>query len=179
MVVYNYFGGVPELVRAMADRGFDELRAAFDAVPVTEDPIGDLFVLAATCREKARANPHLYDLMFGLSSRATYRPAADAGTRLAGHSPAFQAGYGVVLDACRRLVDSGRVRAGDPAVVCAQLWSFVHGFISLELAEHFTDFDDPVVDVLVPMGVVFAVGLGDDLARAQASHDAAVERIRA
>jgi hypothetical protein len=29
---------------------------------------------------------------------------------------------------------------------------FVHGFITLELAEHLMEFDDPVAKVLVPMG---------------------------
>ncbi len=47
---------------------------------------------------------------------------------------------------------SGRVRQQEPEVLAAQLWSFVHGFITLELAEHFVEFDDPVAQVLVPMG---------------------------
>jgi hypothetical protein len=46
----------------------------------------------------------------------------------------------------------------------------VHGYITLELAEHFVEFDDPVAHVLVPMGVNVAVGLGDNRERAQASH---------
>ena len=53
------------------------------------------------------------------------------------------------------------------------LWSFVHGYISLELAEHFVEVDDPVAQVLVPMGVNLAVGLGDERERAEASHEAA------
>jgi hypothetical protein len=56
--------------------------------------------------------------------------------------------------------------------VAAQLWSYVHGCITLELAEHFVEFDDPVAQVLQPMGVNLAVGLGDDRERAQASHEA-------
>ena len=55
--------------------------------------------------------------------------------------------------------------------VAAALWSFVHGYITLELAEHFVEFDDPVRNVLLPMGVTFSVGLGDSSERAQASHD--------
>ncbi len=175
MVVYSHFGGVPELVQAMADRGFEELGNALAAVPATDDPILDLFMLAATCREVARANPHLYDLMFGLSSRATYRPT-EASVRLSGHSPAFRAAYAQVLAACDRLVRSGRIDPSPPEVVAAQLWSFVHGFISLELADHFVEFDDPIAQVLIPMGVTFSVGLGDTLNRAQASHEQALRR---
>ena len=50
--------------------------------------------------------------------------------------------------------------------------SFVHGYITLELAEHFVEFDDPVAQALLPMSVNFAVGLGDKRERAQASHAA-------
>ncbi len=69
---------------------------------------------------------------------------------------------------------SGRVGPAQPDVIAAALWSFVHGYITLELAEHFAGFDDPVQQVLLPMGVTFTVGLGDTRERAQASHEAAV-----
>ncbi|RZL84165.1 MAG: TetR/AcrR family transcriptional regulator [Rhodococcus sp. (in: high G+C Gram-positive bacteria)] len=173
MVVYHHFGGIPELVRAVADHGFTELGTAFSRVPVTEDPVVDLFALALTCRRLARDNPHLYDLMFGLSTRATYRPL-ESDVWLSGHSPAFRDAYAHVTDACARLVSSGRVGPHLPEVVAAQLWSFVHGYITLELGEHFAEFDDAVAQVLLPMGVNFAVGLGDTRERAQASHERAV-----
>jgi hypothetical protein len=57
---------------------------------VTEDPITDLFAIALTCRRVARANPHLYDLIFGLSTRATYRPVSQSEVRRSGRSPAFR-----------------------------------------------------------------------------------------
>src|SRR5882762_9105785 len=135
MVVYSHFGGIPELTRAVIDQGFKALDAAFTQLPVTDDPIADLAVQALTCRRVARENPHLYDLMFGLSTRSTYRPVAESGVRLSGRSPAFRRAYAHVAEACARLISSGRVRQQDPDVVAAQLWSFVHGFITLELAE--------------------------------------------
>ncbi len=174
MAVYHHFGGIAELIRAVADRGFTELDRAFSQVPVTEDPIADLFAMALMTRRVARQNPHLYDLMFGLSTRrATYRPLSDSDVRLSGRSPAFRGAYVHVTDACERLMRSGRVRQQEPEVLAAQLWSFVHGFITLELAEHFVEFDDPVAQVLVPMGVNLAVGLGDKRERAEVSHEAA------
>ncbi|TQC43019.1 TetR/AcrR family transcriptional regulator [Rhodococcus sp. WS4] len=173
MVVYHHFGGIPELVRAVVDHGFTELGIAFSRVGATDDPIADLFTMALTCRRIARENPHLYDLMFGLSTRATYRPL-ESDERLSGHSPAFRAAHARVTDVCARLVSSGRVGAQDPEVVAAQLWSFVHGYITLELGEHFVEFDDAVMQVLLPMGVNFSVGLGDTRELAQASHEKAV-----
>ncbi|EDY56570.1 MULTISPECIES: TetR-like C-terminal domain-containing protein [Streptomyces] len=172
MVVYSHFGGIPELMSAVADHGFKELGRAFALVPVTEDPIADLFAMALTCRRLASDNPHLYDLMFGLSTRATYRPSTGANPRLSGHSPAFREAHVHITAACERLVHSGRVEQREPEVMAAQLWSMVHGYITLELAEHFVEFEDAVAQVLLPMGVNFAVGLGDQRTRAEVSHQA-------
>src|SRR5207247_11009329 len=119
------------------------------------------------------ANPHLSDLMFGLSARrATYRALPDPDVRSSGRSPAFRGAYVHLAEACARLVSSGRVGRQEPEAVAAQLWSYVHGCITLELAEHFAEFDDPVAQVLLPMGVNLVAGLGDDRERAQASHEA-------
>jgi AcrR family transcriptional regulator len=173
MAVYHYFGGIAELMHAVVDQGFKELDRAFAQVPVTEDPLADLFAMALMTRRVARENPHLYDLMFGLSTRrATYRPLPDSDVRFSGRSPAFQGAYLHLSEACARLLGSGRVRPQEPEVLAAQLWSFVHGCITLELAEHFVEFDDPIAQVLQPMGVNLAVGLGDARERAEASHEA-------
>jgi hypothetical protein len=50
---------------------------------------------------------------------------------------------------------------------------FVHGFITLELSETFVDCEDPARQLLLPMGVNLAVGLGDTRERATASHELA------
>src|SRR5438552_2420989 len=173
MAVYHHFGGIAELMCAVVDQGFKELDKAFSQVPVTEDPLADLYAMALTTRRVARENPHLYDLMFGLSTRrATYRPLSDSDVRSSGRSPAFRGAYVHLADACARLVSSGRVGRQEPEAVAAQLWSYVHGCITLELADHFAELDDPVAQVLLPMGVNLVVGLGDDREGAQASHEA-------
>jgi hypothetical protein len=111
--------------------------------------------------------------MFGLSTRGSYRPQQAESSGASGRSPAFRAAYAHVAEACARLVESGRVRQQDPDGIAAQLWSFVHGFITLELAETFVGFDDPVRQVLLPLGVNVSVGLGDTRERAEVSHLAA------
>ncbi|TCJ23938.1 TetR/AcrR family transcriptional regulator [Nocardioides jejuensis] len=176
MVVYNYFGGVPELLSAVEDHGFHQLGAAFAAVGASEDPVADLFTMALTTLAFARTNPHLYDAMFGLSTRATYRPTPTKAERRAGHSPAFNAAYAHVIAAAARLGVDGGLAVEDPRAAAGALWSFVHGYVSLDLANHFAEFDDPVRQVLVPMGVTFCVGLGADRASALASHEAALLR---
>ena len=175
MVVYHHLVGVPELVWAVIDHGFREIESAFAQVPVTDDPVTDLFFMALVVRDMARANPHLYDMMFGLSTRATYRPT-DKVARRSGHSEAFQAAYAHVTAACERLVAYEGVQAVDAKSIAAGLWSTMHGYISLELADHFVEFEDPVRAIMMPAGVVFTVGLGADLASAKASHEEALRR---
>jgi AcrR family transcriptional regulator len=177
MVVYNYFGGVPELLNAVVDHGFNQIGEAFAQVGASEDPVADLFTMALTTLAYARSNPHLYDAMFGLSTRATYRPTTARGERRAGHSPAFNAAYAHVTEAAARLGASGSLTADDPRQVAGALWSYMHGYITLELANQFAEFDDPVRQVLVPMGVTFCVGLGADPVTALASHESALARV--
>jgi AcrR family transcriptional regulator len=170
MVVYSHFGGIPELLDAVIEEGFNQLCASFAEIPATDDPLADLCSIAQQTRLSARQNPHLYDLMFGLSKRATYRPLKDRAGSQSGTSPGFLAAFEHVVASCARLVESGRVGDRDPRILAGQLWSTVHGFITLELADHFADFDDPVTTFLFQLGTDLAVGWGDDPTRAAASH---------
>lgn len=178
MTVYHHLGGIPELLQAVIDEGFRNLDRALDAVARTDDPVADLFGQALASRYLAQSNPHLYDLMFGLSTRGSYRAPA-ALNHVGGHSEGFQAPYSRLVEASTRLVQSGRIRSGeDPESVATQLWSSVHGFITLELADHFAQFRNPLRQVLEPMMVNLAVGMGDSREEAIASHAAAISSWR-
>lgn len=177
MAVYSHFGGVPELTHAVIADGFKTLGTAFGNIPVTDDPVADLAVTALTCRRVAQRSPHLYDLMFGLSNRATYRPPTSCGKAPPQTAQGFRDAYAHVVAACTRLVNSDRVDDHEPHAVTAQLWSVVHGFITLELSGTFAAWSDPVRDVLLPLGVNFSVGLGDSRESAQRSHDVAALRL--
>lgn len=170
MVVYTHFGGVPELVRAVADHGFRQLENLFSEVPPSPDPVADLFAMALSCRDFALANPHLYDLMFGLSTRATYRPVRGHDVRRDGHSSAFRGAFAHIATAASRLLRLSPSSSLDTPMVAASLWSMVHGFITLELGRHLDDFEDSVSDLLLPMAVTFCAGLGLDEASVRASH---------
>jgi Transcriptional regulator len=172
--VYYHLGGLPELIQAVVDRGFRDLGRAFTSVPASDDPVADLFSMALTSLAFARRNPHLYDLMFGLSTRGSYRQPQASGRDSAVRSEAFQAAYTHLVGACRRLVQAGRIRSeSDPAAVADQLWSCVHGFITLELGGYLDRSGDPVGSVLQPMTVNLLVGLGDAAELAHASHTSA------
>jgi AcrR family transcriptional regulator len=171
MAVYYHLGGIPELLRAVVDQGFRDLERAFAAVSPSDDPVADLFAMALATRRLAQRSPHLYDLMFGLSTRGSYRPPGSPSAGAGGRSEAFQAAYAHLVQACTRLVHSGRIRADeDPVIVGTQLWTCVHGFVALELGGHFTQFPDPVRQVLQATTVNVLIGLGDTAERAHASH---------
>jgi AcrR family transcriptional regulator len=183
MAVYYHLGGIPELLQAVIDQGFRDLDQAFSAVPPCDDPVTMLFAMALATRKFAQDNPHLYDLMFGLSTRGSYRASQTARSGASGRSEEFQAAYARLVHECVQLVASGRVRSDeDPEAIAPQLWSAVHGFVTLELGDHFVQFADPVGQVLQPMMVNLLVGLGDGPAACRASHTAAIRasgRIRA
>lgn len=170
MGVYTHFGGVPELLQAVADEGFERQARIFANVADTDDPMTDLCAMALACRDFAKANPHLYDLMFGLSIQGRYSPSRGTpAPESRERSAAFKASYGFLLGQCRRLVETGCVREVDPDRVAGQLWSALHGFIMLELGGYFAAVGDPAAEVLVPMCVNLIVGLGADPVRANAS----------
>jgi len=170
MGVYTHFGGVPELLQAVADEGFERQARIFACVADTDDPMTDLCAMALACRDFAKANAHLYDLMFGLSIQGRYSPSRGTPAQEPRErSAAFNTSYGFLLGKCGRLVESDDVRAVDPDRLAKQLWSALHGFIMLELGGYFVSVADPAAEVLMPMCVNLIVGLGADPERANAS----------
>jgi len=161
MGVYTHFGGVPELLEAVANEGLRRLAAAFESVPITDDPLADLCALSLACRDVARSNPHLYDLMFGLSIHGRYSPSRGPAVPVVNErSPVFKGAYAHLLGACTRLVDAKCVRKTEPSRIALQLWGAVHGFVMLELAGQFADVTDPPAEVLLPMCNNVVIGLG-------------------
>jgi hypothetical protein len=80
--------------------------------------------------------------------------------------------------ACGLLVLSERIRVDeDPEIVAAQLWSCVHGFVTLELGGHFSRIPDTVHQILQAMTVNVVVGLGDTAERAEGSHVRAINNL--
>ncbi|MCX2729250.1 TetR/AcrR family transcriptional regulator [Saccharopolyspora sp. NFXS83] len=159
MAVYHYFGGMPQLLAAVVDEGFRRLDVRLAAVPSTDDAVTDLGGLALAYRAAARDNPHLYDLMFGLPASGGAPP---------GESEVAERAYGHLVAAADRVARAGRIREQEPARAAAQLWSMLHGYVTLELSGHFDRFDD-LDQVFIPMATNLIVGLGDAPDRAARS----------
>jgi AcrR family transcriptional regulator len=57
MAVYTYFGGIKQLIHAMAREGFARLSRRLEQVPLTDDPAADLFGLGLAYRDHALDSP--------------------------------------------------------------------------------------------------------------------------
>ena len=133
-VVYSLFGDKAGLVREMFLAGFERLEAAFAAVPRTTDPVADLLALGRAYRANARANPHLYELMFGRPVKE-FTPDAAAAARI---RPTFDA----LIAAVARCVDEGAFAPAAPEDIAVQLNAVTHGLSSLELRGALGDPDE-------------------------------------
>ncbi|MEV5848697.1 WHG domain-containing protein [Streptomyces sp. NPDC051985] len=173
--VYYHLGGLPELLQAVIDQAFRDLDEDFGTVAAEGDPVAELFTMALAAHRLAQGNPHLYDLMFGLSTRGSYRPPKSRSASLGAGSEAFRDAYAHLVQACVRLLDSERVRAGaEPEIIASQLWSCVHGFITLDLGGQFSQFEDPVRQVLGPVTTSVLIALGADPEQAAESYAVAL-----
>jgi AcrR family transcriptional regulator len=172
MAVYHHFGGMPELLAAVSDEGFRKLGARLESVPDTEDAVADLCRRGLAYRAAAQDNRHLYDLMFGLSAPGGYRPLSretappdTTDQALEAASSVGQAAFGHLVSSCARAIESGRINGEDPMHAASQLWSILHGYVTLELAGHFGQLDG-LTEVFFPLSINVLIGLGDTRERA-------------
>ncbi len=149
MAVYTHFGAKDDLVAAVVQEAFARLHAELEAVPVTDDPAADLGAIAAAYRRNARANAHLYRVMFGLNPMALTDPAAEL--RAGGPPHPFAVGleaFGALVAGVARCVDAGLV-VGDPGELALQVWATAHGAVSLELTGFLGPDGGPTYDAAV------------------------------
>ena len=123
MGVYNHLGGKDGLIEALLVRGFDRLRAAVE--PGDEpDMLDRLTNSQRRYRDFALANPHLYAMMF-------------ENTLPHERSPAFSEHAAAAFTALVRNIElaaaTGAITAPEPRVAAQQIWSAVHGAVTLEL----------------------------------------------
>lgn len=165
MAVYTHFGGMAALVDAVAREGFRRLIANMATVGQSDDPVADLYRLALAYRRTAVEHPELFTLMF--REAGAHGQAVGDLLKESPDSEAAASFRGMVA-AVSRTIEAGRLK-GDPLSVASQIWSAIHGYVTLELLGHFGRGDRGVSEVLSPLCVTLVVGLGDSPAAARAS----------
>jgi AcrR family transcriptional regulator len=124
IAVYHYFGGKDGVVDTLYRDGFERLASAMSAVPVTDDPVGDLRLICRAYRERALASPASYAVMFTRPVRG-YTPSEQS-VKIA------RGVYVRLVTAVARCVDRGAFD-GDPREIAHLLYGVLHGMLMLEL----------------------------------------------
>jgi AcrR family transcriptional regulator len=130
MGVYNRLGGKDGLVDALLIRGFDLLTASIEGSAALSQgaTMHDRFLACGrNYRAFALANQHFYAIMFEGAiprDRETDNPLVEE------HA---SASFTALVRLVELGVASGTMNAPEPAEVAQQIWSAVHGAVSLEL----------------------------------------------
>lgn len=183
MAVYTHFGGMRELIAAVAEEGLRQFDAAL-TVPQTEDPVADLMAVGGAYRRYAIERPHMYRLMFGSTSAHGIRaPAGNVLTLTLAEIEQHEPSFAHVVRAVHRSMHAGRITkcsADDDASVvatAAQFWALIHGFVMLELAGYYGDpsvSGAALMPVLAAMTENLLIALGDTPEQVHRSQLAAV-----
>ena len=181
MAVYTHFGGMAALVDEVARAGFLRLSEWLAQVGETDDPVADIFSLARTYRQAVAEQPQLFAVAFGQSAPGGKRATLSDLTTEEGREAAQEGleAFAHIVRATERAIRAGRFRPADEYQAAAQLWSALHGFVTLEASGHFGPDEQGIDHILLPLGITMAVGLGDTVDRARASAEAAKAAWRA
>ena len=126
MAIYTYFGGMPELWRAIRHEGFSRLAAQLHEVTETADPVADLTMLGRAYCANAVGNPDLYRVAF--MQDPLDEVDAEAG------SEAFT----LLVAGVERCIAAGRFDPADAEELATEFWALGHGVIALALARLIT-----------------------------------------
>ena len=125
MGVYSRLGGKEGLVNALLVRGFDLLRAALARSGKPADPLDRLRVSGQRYRRFALDNRSYYAIMFeGVVPHDFNAP------EVAEHG---EAAFGELVRDVELAAAAGVIAAPDSREVAQQIWSCVHGAVTLEL----------------------------------------------
>ena len=124
MGVYNRLGGKDGLVNALLIKGFDRLRAALGQAR-EPDPLQRLRASGERYRDFALDSRPYYAIMFEGAI-----PHDFSSPEVAEHATAA---FGALVRTVEFAAAAGVIAAPDPREVAQQIWSCVHGAVTLEL----------------------------------------------
>jgi AcrR family transcriptional regulator len=129
MGVYSRLGGKDGLVAVLLIRGFDRLRAAVESAmdaPSDEGMYARLVTCGLGYRKFALDNPHFYAIMFEDAIPQQF----DKNEEVSEHATAA---FYALVRSVEMAAAAGVIAAPDPVEAAQQIWSGVHGAVSLEL----------------------------------------------
>ena len=124
MGVYSRFGNKDGLLEALFVHGFDTLQTAIET-PSDASPVRRLTIGCLGYRQFAIDNPQLYHLMFEQMMLLELSPES---------REAAKRSFTTLVDRVQDAMNSGDLTPGDSTEVAQQVWSAMHGAVSLEIA---------------------------------------------
>ncbi len=153
--LYNYYSGKDELYLAIQMDGFERLLTHFTAaLAKSTEPVDQLEDFVRAYVAFGRAHPETYDVMLGRNTPkyvdyigTADEPAADAEKRAAM----------ALIELCEEVVRRAARTPGvqlphGPRILTLQVWSMLHGVVSLlnsRVLQEVTDTPEDLVDAIV------------------------------
>jgi AcrR family transcriptional regulator len=123
--IYSLFGSKDGLVVALGARAFDLLGAEVNALPVTDDPAGDLLEAGMTFRRFALSHPALFRL--GVQHEAV------SAELVRGFAGSAQRALGGLNARITRLAENGQLGARGVSEAILEFHALCEGLAALEL----------------------------------------------
>ena len=129
MMAYRYFDNKEEVFALLRATLFDRLADALEAVPDTLTPLNHLRALGKAYAGFAHDEPHAYRLLYVIHThQAQPYPATERAQKRTRK---------ILFSATRKAIESGEIH-GDPTLMAHSFWAWIHGLVSLDLANQLT-----------------------------------------
>lgn len=135
MAVYTHFGGMRQLVTAVAREGYARMFRVMSAVPETPDGVEDIFEIAWVYRAFAIENPQLFRVMYGITEPGGHTLGGMDDERLT--LPESLQAFEHLAGAVRRALETGSGAVETVPTATMQIWCAGHGYVLAELAGFF------------------------------------------
>lgn len=147
--IYEYFENKEAILSGLYYHGTDGLAGAlenaWDTLPPEADTIERFSRMAAAFRNHALRNPELYRFTYNLMKQP----------KDWGEAPnEIPAGLSLAVEAAKQGIARGDLLDVNPILIAMSAWTTAHGFVGLEVSDHFTHFvenkvigqneDDPI-----------------------------------
>ena len=129
MMAYRYFDNKEEVFALLRATLFDRLADALEAVPDTLTPLNYLRALGKAYAGFAHDEPHAYRLLYVIHTHQAQPYPATARAQKRTRK--------ILFSATRKAIESGEIH-GDPTLMAHSFWAWIHGLVSLDLANQLT-----------------------------------------
>lgn len=136
--IYLYFKDKNELLFALQNQAFGQLRQAFESVFTIEHPAERLHALGHQYLKFAMEHPELFELMFIMTGPMEAVHARGEATPWASGRAAFDR----VVQVVQQGIDAGVFRSQDAETAALMVWGQVHGLAALFLRQRLMIFSE-------------------------------------